>query len=141
MSLRLLSLLSFDSSSFMSQFFLDNLHGKVLSRFQISSLGPETWRKTYKCHEDDKLFRKFHIDVIESSTDGFHGLDVTIDVKRSFFQLGCVQKGQTSSLTVFQTSFGSETSSSNLLASWIEEALKSSKCFAELVSIFSFSFS
>ena len=33
----------------------------------------------------DKLLRKLQLDVIESSPDGFHWLDVTIDVKRSFF--------------------------------------------------------
>jgi len=26
---------------------------------------PERWRETHKCHEDDKLLRKFQIDVIE----------------------------------------------------------------------------
>jgi hypothetical protein len=55
----------------LSQVFLDNLQGKALSRFQISSLDPERWREIHKCHEDDKLLRKFQIAVIESSPDGF----------------------------------------------------------------------
>jgi hypothetical protein len=42
-------------------------------------------KEDLKCHEDNKLLRKLQIDVIESSLDGFHGLEVTIDVKRSFF--------------------------------------------------------
>jgi len=39
-------LLSFESQSFFSQVFLDNLHGKVFSRFQNASLDPECWEKT-----------------------------------------------------------------------------------------------
>jgi len=82
----LVGLLSFESQSFLSHVSLDYLHWKVFSRFQNSSLGPEKWRKTHKCHEGDELLRKFQIDVIKSSPDGFHWLDdVTIDVKRSFF--------------------------------------------------------
>jgi hypothetical protein len=54
--------------------FLDNLHenGKVFSRSQNSSLGPERWRKIHKCHEDDELLRELQIDIIESSPDGFY---------------------------------------------------------------------
>jgi len=59
MFLRLLGLLSFESQIFLSQVFLDNLHRKVFPRFKNSSLGPERWRKTYKCHEDDEVLRKF----------------------------------------------------------------------------------
>jgi hypothetical protein len=69
----------------LSQVFLDNIHEKVLSRFQNSSLGSERWRKTHECHQNDKLLRKLQLDVIESSPDGFHEPDVTSDVKRSFF--------------------------------------------------------
>jgi len=37
-----------------------------------ASLVPERRRKTHKCHQDDELLRKFQIDVIEASSDGFH---------------------------------------------------------------------
>jgi hypothetical protein len=44
------------------------------SLFEIAKSFCESLKieETHDCHEDDDLFRKFQIDIIDSSPDGFH---------------------------------------------------------------------
>ena len=96
--------------------------------------------KTHKCYGDDELLRKFQIDVIESSPDGFHGLGVTIDVKRFFFLFKILTlPNNLSVFSIYLLHFRSKAPSSNLIASWIQEKLSSSSALPNLVSISSFS--